>query len=94
MSEETSPPTLDKQAIREALAGYAAAAEVIERERRERLARMTPDESSAIFLGLLQSGQALIGNPSELDVFEERRLAETLAVRQVFQMAYEAGSHS
>lgn len=37
----------NKQLIREAIAGYAVAAEYIERERIERLCRMTPEQSRA-----------------------------------------------
>lgn len=44
--------TMDPVVIREILAGYAAANEVIEAERREQLARMTPAEALAIWRDL------------------------------------------
>ncbi|MBL7065330.1 MAG: hypothetical protein ISS49_14140 [Anaerolineae bacterium] len=41
--------------MRETLSGYAQAAAVIERERMERLARMTPEEARAIYDDLCRS---------------------------------------
>lgn len=40
---------LQADLIREALAGYARAGEVIETERAERLARMSPEQARAIY---------------------------------------------
>jgi hypothetical protein len=44
---------LQADAVREVLAGYARANGVIEDERRERLAWMTPEEARAIYDDLL-----------------------------------------
>lgn len=44
---------LDPLFVREVLAGYAAANEVTEAERQERLARMTTEEALAIWRDLL-----------------------------------------
>ncbi|MBX7253305.1 MAG: hypothetical protein K1X50_15105 [Candidatus Promineofilum sp.] len=84
MSAETSTP-LDKKVIREALAGYATAAEVIEQERIERLRRMTPRESWAIFTALIDTGQYFLGDPATLEVFEPSRIDNLLLVRDVLE---------
>jgi hypothetical protein len=90
MSGQVDPRTLDKHVIREALAGYAVAAEYIERERIERLRRMTPEESWRIFLELLESGYALVGEEEALHIFDERQLMSLLRMRKVFDRAAQA----
>ncbi len=50
---------LDKQRIRETLEGYAVANELIERERIERLQRMTPEEARRIFADLVAAYRKL-----------------------------------
>lgn len=87
MTERDELRALNKQAIRETLAGYAIAAEYIERERIERLRRMTPEESWRIFLELLESGRALVGEDDALRVFDERQLMALLHIRKVFDRA-------
>lgn len=84
MSAETSTP-LDKKVIREALAGYAIAAEVIEQERIERLRRMTPHESWAVFTALIDTGQHFLGDPATLVAFEPARIDNLLFVRGVLE---------
>lgn len=84
MSEETRTP-LDKKAMHEALDGYAIAAEVIEQERIERLRRMTPRESWAIFTALIDTGQCFLGDPATLAVFQPSRIDNMLFVRVVFE---------
>lgn len=97
MSNTTNPnsePTL----IREMERGYAAAAEVMERERVERLRKMTLEESRAVYAGLVayhvrwRSGLA----DSELEGIkrlEEWRIEEKVAVRRAFRkIAAHAGS--
>jgi hypothetical protein len=76
---------LDKQKVLETLEGYAIANEFIEQERRERLRTMTPQESWAIFVELFEAGKALIGDETTLMRLENRRIAELVAVRQVFE---------
>jgi len=87
MTERDELRALNKQAIRETLAGYAIAAEYIERERIERLRRMTLEESWRIFLELLESGRALVGEDDALRVFDERQLMTLLHIRKVFDRA-------
>jgi hypothetical protein len=65
----------------ETLSGYARAAAVMERERMERLARMTPDEARAIYDDLCCSW-ATWGQDRELERLEQWRLETLLAVRQ------------
>jgi len=75
----------NKQLIREAIAGYAVAAEYIEREKVEWLQRLTVAESWATFQGLVAFGQQLQGDPATLQVFEPRRIQDHLYMRQVFE---------
>ena len=66
--------------MRETLSGYAWAAVVIERERMERLARMTPEEAHAIYDDLCRSW-ATWGKARDLEWLERWRLETVLAVR-------------
>jgi len=68
-------------AVREILSGYAQAAAVIERERMERLARMTPEEARAIYDDLCRSW-ATWGKGHDLGRLEQWRLETLLAVRE------------
>ena len=75
---------LQADLIREALAGYARANEVIENERMERLARMTPEQARAIYDELVETwwGSASREGSERLDLWR----AETLiAVRRAFE---------
>ena len=75
---------LQANQIREALAGYARANEVIENERMERLARMTPEQARAIYDELVETwwGSASREGSERLDLWR----AETLiAVRRAFE---------
>lgn len=93
MSESARPADLDRKVIRETLAGYAVAAEVIEQERIEQLRRMTPQESWQIFAVLLERGRAFIGDHTSLEVFDAGRLDSLLFVRSVFdKLARSQGS--
>ena len=80
---------LQANLIREALAGYARANEVIENERMERLARMTSEQARAIYDELVETWWA---SPSRegserLDLWR----AETLiAVRRAFEQVARA----
>ena len=81
--------TLQPEAIRAALAGYAAANEVIENERMERLARMTPEEARAIYDDPVNSWRppASAEERQRLDLWR----AETLiAVRRAFDQLAQA----
>ncbi len=75
---------LQANLIREALAGYARANEVIENERMERLARMTSEQARAIYDELVETwwGSASREGSEKLDLWR----AETLiAVRRAFE---------
>ena len=67
--------------VREILSGYARAAAVIERERMERLARMTPEEARAIYDDLCRSW-ATWGKGHDLGRLERWRLETLLSVRE------------
>ena len=70
-------------AVRETLSGYAHAAAVVERERMERLARMTPEEARAICEDLCRTGMAHRQRMTkeELERLEQWRLETLLSVR-------------
>jgi hypothetical protein len=75
---------LQANLIREALAGYARANEVIENERIERLERMTSEQARAIYDELVETwwGSASREGSERLDLWR----AETLiAVRRAFE---------
>jgi hypothetical protein len=90
MIDKNELPTVDVKVVRETLAGYAVAAEYIERERIEQLRQMTPQESWEIFLGLLESGRRLIGKNDDLQLFDRQQLESMLYVRKVFKKAAQA----
>ncbi|HEC33417.1 MAG TPA: hypothetical protein ENI37_01725 [Chloroflexi bacterium] len=66
--------------MRETLSGYARAAAVVERERMERLARMTPEEARTIYDDLCRSW-ATWGEARDLEWLERWRLETLLVVR-------------
>jgi hypothetical protein len=74
----------EQQAIvRETLSGYAYAADIVEQERMERLARMTPEEARAIYEDLCHTGMAQRQRMTkeELERLEQWRLETLLSVR-------------
>jgi hypothetical protein len=75
----------NKQLIRETIAGYAAAAEIIEQERIERLPKLTLQESWAEFESLAEFGRRLQGDPDSLRIFNTQRIEDHVYVRQVFE---------
>lgn len=84
----TDPATIaarNKQLIRETIAGYAAAAEVIEQEKIEWLQELSVARSWAAFEDLVAFGRELQGDPATLEVFEPRRIQEHVYMRQVFE---------
>ncbi len=85
MTEATGTIALNERVIREALAGYAVAAEVIEQQRVEQLRKMTPQESWAIFAVLLERGRDFLGDCASLEVFKAARIENLLFVRGVFE---------
>jgi hypothetical protein len=66
--------------VRETLSGYARAADVMEQERMERLARMTPEEARAIYNDLCRSW-ATRRESRDLERLEQWRLETLLSVR-------------
>ena len=77
--------------VRETISGYARAAAVMERERMERLARMTPEEARAIYDDLCRSW-ATWGRDRDLERLEQWRLETLLAVREAMAYLYRRGS--
>jgi hypothetical protein len=77
-----------KLTVLEYLQGYALANEFLNAERQERLARITPRESAAIFDQLCEiwyeSGRKAGGH---LDALEELRLRALLAQRHAFELS-------
>jgi len=87
MSEERHPPLLDerqKQLIRETLAGYAAANEYLEQERKERLAHLTPEKARAMADAVNACWKPLDMNDPGVRRMEEWRLETKLKVRRAF----------
>jgi len=66
--------------VRETLSGYARAADVMEQERMERLARMTPEEARAVYDDLCRSWAAR-RESRDLERLERWRLETLLSVR-------------
>lgn len=75
---------LQADVVREILAGYARANEVIEQERMERLARMTPEEARAIYDDLVNGWRAP-ASPAEAQRLDLWRAETTTATRRAFQ---------
>ena len=80
---------LQADAVREVLAGYARANEVIEEERMERLARMTPQEARAIYDDLVKGRRAPM-SPDQAERLDLWRAETLIAVRRAFQALAEA----
>jgi hypothetical protein len=70
--------------VAETIAGYARAAEFLEKERRERLASLTPEESRAIFDELVASGDSMPIGDEEAERLLRWRLETKIAARQAF----------
>jgi len=70
--------------VRETLSGYVRAAAVVERERMERLARMTPEEARPIYDDLCRSWATWGQTSAEdaLERLEQWRLETLIAVRE------------
>jgi len=80
-----------RSGVRETLSGYARAAAVTERERMERLARMTSEEAHAIYDALCRSWSAW-RNAQDLERLERWRLETLLAVREAMARLSRRGS--
>jgi hypothetical protein len=76
---------MEETAILEALAGYAAANEVTEKERAERLATLTPEQALAMARDLKASWEACAASHERLDRLEPWRLETKLKVRRTFE---------
>jgi len=77
--------------VRETLSGYAQAAAVVERERMERLAWMTPAETRAIYDDLCRSWSTW-GKAQDLERLEQWRLETLLAVREAMARLARGGN--
>ncbi len=85
----TKPPSvpqhkLDPTVVREMLAGYAAANDVVEAERRQQLARMTTAEALAIWRDLASSFNARLDLHENLDRLDLWQLEGLLIIRRTF----------
>jgi hypothetical protein len=80
---------MDKR-VAETLAGYARAGEYLEKERRERLAKMTIEESRAIFNELVESGDSMPVSEEDAQRLLRWRLKTKIAVRRTFRRLAQA----
>jgi len=71
--------------INEILAGYARADEFLEKERRQRLANMTPEDSRAIFNELVEFGWRTMADDEGARRLQSWRLETKIAVRKTFE---------
>lgn len=90
MNQEGYQPLLNerqKQLIRETLAGYAAANEYLEQERKERLAHLTPEEARRIYSNLVEAWYLLRNRQGEgeNELYNAWRLETKLKVREAFK---------
>jgi hypothetical protein len=83
--EDPADEATSKEALRATLAGYAAADAFIQRERAERLARMTPEEALAMARDLEESWEASAASHEGLERLELWRLETKLEVRRAFE---------
>lgn len=78
----SDPPKLDPVAIREALAGYAVANEVIEDERQRTLAHMTCEDALAAWRDLMKGFNERPEMRRNLDRLDMWQVEGLLIVRQ------------
>lgn len=76
---------MDEAVIREVLAGYVAANAVIEKERAERLASLTPEQALEMARDLEASWEASSATREGLDRLTPWRLETKLQVRRAFE---------
>lgn len=76
---------LDPAIIRKALAGYEAANEVIEAERREQLARLSTAQALAIWRDLASSFNARADVQENLDRLDLWQVEGLLIIRRAFE---------
>lgn len=88
MTDPKTTASQNKQLIRQTLAGYAAAAEIIEQERIKRLRQMKVEESRAEYAALIAFHQAHQNDADGegLERLEKWRLEEKIAMRRLFEM--------
>ena len=75
---------MDEQ-VTETLAGYARTAEFLEKERMERLAKLTVEESRAIFNELVKSGDSMPISEENAQRLLRWRLETKIAVRRAIK---------
>lgn len=92
MIEHPSDPQrkLDAAAIREALAGYALANEVIEAERQATLARMTPEDALATWRDLMKGFNERPEMRRNLDRIDLWQVEGLLTIRRALDLMAEA----
>lgn len=92
MTEHPSDPQrkLDAAAIREALAGYALANEVIEAERQTTLARMTTEDALATWRDLMRGFNERPEMRQNLDRLDLWQVEGLLTIRRALDLMAEA----
>jgi hypothetical protein len=92
MSEYRTDPehVLDPAVIRETLAGYAAANEVVEAERQRMLARLTREEALAIWRDLMKGFNEHPERQRHLDRLDLWQAEGLVALRRVLDRLAEA----
>lgn len=92
MTEYPSDPQrkLDAAAIREALAGYALANEVIETERQATLAQMTSEDALAIWRDLMKGFNKRPEMCRDLDRLDLWQVEGLLTIRRALDLMAEA----
>jgi hypothetical protein len=83
--ENRSDHTIIRKILRETLTGYANAAEVIERERAERLASLTPEQALDMARDLEASWEASAAAHEGIERPEQWRLETTLKLGHAFE---------
>lgn len=84
------PPELDPVAVREALAGYAVANEVIEAERQATLASMTREEALATWRDLMRGFNERPQMRRNLDRLDLWQVEGLVAIRRALDLMAEA----
>ncbi|MBM4425041.1 MAG: hypothetical protein FJ030_16960 [Chloroflexi bacterium] len=79
------PPKLDRDLLRQTLAGYAEVNRITEAERRARLKTMTDAESRVIFDDLCATWERLGKSGGDWERVNRWRIEQKIALRQAFE---------
>lgn len=88
MTDPGTTALQNKKRVLETIAGYAAAGEIIEQERVERLRQVTVEESRADYAALVAFHHSYRNDSDRegLERLEKWRLDEKLAMRRAFEV--------